>query len=181
MNIDASLSHVLLNEQESKSYRSVVPSSQQVSAQPPSVQPAHAVEDVYRNEPRDIVEFQGIEIDLDDYQNSAEPENAFDIRNLTPREMVNISLDLYIDGELSFSEYSLLAFQPELHPDFEDTIGALTGERADPDMPRDYVQDWQDRYEFETRYPSDDTRILKQMDHILSVLTQNSVPLDFSA
>jgi len=181
MYIDTSLSHVLLNEQESQSYRSTVPSSEQTSTQPPSVQSAHAVEDIYRNEPRDIVEFQGIEINLGDYQNSSEPENTFDIRNLTPREMVNVSLDLYIDGELSFSEYSLLAFQPELHPDFEDTIGALTGERADPDMPRDYVQDWQERYEFEIRYPSDDTRVLKQMDQILSVLTQNSMPLDFRA
>lgn len=181
MNIDASLSHVLLNEQENLSYRADVPSSEKPSTQPPAVQPAHAIENIYRSDPRDVVEFQGVEIDLDHFENAPTEDDSIDVRNLTPREMVDVSLDLYIEGDLSFSEYSLLAFQPELHPDFENTIGALTGERADPDSTRDYVQDWQDRSDFEQRYPSEDKRIVKQIDRILSVLTKISPPLNFMA
>jgi hypothetical protein len=181
MNIDTSLSHIFLNEQENLSYRSQIPATEAQNRQPPSVQATHAIEDVYRTNPRDIVEFQGIEIDLEDYAPSDTPQNTIDVRNMSPREMVNVSLDLYVDGSLSFSEYSLLAFQPELHPNFEDTIGALTGERPDPDMPRDFVQEWQDRQSFESRYPSDNGRTLKQINRVLDVLSKLSPPVDFSA
>ena len=52
---------------------------------------------------------------------------AVDARHISPRQIAEISMDLYVGGALSWEEYALLAFQPELHPDYERTIGALTG------------------------------------------------------
>ena len=75
-----------------------------------------------------------------------------DLRHLTPRQMAEVSQELYLSGMLQWEEYAMLAFQPELHPDFDRTIGALTGERADPDRPRDYIARWERRLRFEQKY-----------------------------
>jgi hypothetical protein len=88
----------------------------------------------------------------------------------SPREMAELSLDLFLAGVLSDEEYALLAFQPELHPDFDRTIGALTGERADPDQPRDYVAIWRDRLEFERSRSRPDRDLIDQIQRILFVL-----------
>ncbi len=190
MLIDAGLSHILLNEQENLSRQNPYVQINTPNAPPSSLSDPQGIEPAQRSAPRDIVQFQGIEIDLDDLdalnaagndENGEDAENSFDIRNLTPREMADMSLDLYIDGSLSYDEYSMLAFQVELHPDFEDTIGALTGERANPDRPRDFIVEWEDRYNFEQRYPSDNTKTLKQIDRILTVLHNLEAPLDFVA
>ncbi|GGF60303.1 hypothetical protein GCM10011332_12500 [Terasakiella brassicae] len=188
MHIDPTLSHVLLHEQENQSQRSITtgPTSHALITPPPGPDDLTRIEQQKRIAPQDIVQFQGIEIDLDqlDAINNTDDNTVdvtFDIRTMTPREMADFSLDLYIDGSLSFEEYSMLAFQPELHPGFENTIGALTGERADPDRPRDYIQQWQDRFDFEKRYPSGDPKKLEQIDRILGVLHGFEETLDFVA
>ncbi len=188
MHINPTLSHVLLHEQENQSQRSMVTTGtgNVLITPPPGPEDLARIEQQKRATPQDIIQFQGIEIDLDqlDALNNTE-DNAedvdFDIRTMTPREMADFSLDLYIDGSLSFEEYSMLAFQPELHPGFENTIGALTGERADPDRPRDYIQQWQDRFDFEQRYPSGNPKKLEQIDRILGVLHGFEETLDFVA
>ena len=88
----------------------------------------------------------------------------------SPREMAELSLDLFLAGALTDEEYALLAFQPELHPDFDRTIGALTGERARPDQPRDYVAIWRDRLEFERSRSRPDPELIDQIQRILFVL-----------
>jgi len=188
MHIDPSLSHVLLHEQENQSQRSITSgtASNVLITPPPGPDDLTRIEQQKRIAPQDIVQFQGIEIDLDQLNaiNNIEDNSegaTFDIRTMTPREMADFSLDLYIDGSLSFEEYSMLAFQPELHPGFENTIGALTGERADPDRPRDYIEQWQDRFDFEQRYPSGDPKKLEQIDRILGVLHGFEEKLDFVA
>ncbi|MBC8339446.1 MAG: hypothetical protein H8E39_12230 [Alphaproteobacteria bacterium] len=74
-----------------------------------------------------------------------------DARNLSPREMTNLSQDLYTAGVISFDEYSMLAFQPELHSEYNRTIGALTGKPAAPDQRRDFVSLWRERADFQHR------------------------------
>ncbi|MDV7340148.1 hypothetical protein RYZ26_11125 [Terasakiella sp. A23] len=183
MHIDSNLSHVLLHEQENLSRQSAYTQTRALVTPPPSDQDLERIEETKRSAPQDIVEFNGIEIDLDDLNNHDEidDEDILDVRTTTPREMADLSLDLYIDGSLSYDEYSMLAFQPELHPGYEGTIGALTGDRPDPDRPRDYIAEWEDRFDFERRYPSGNEKTLKQIDRILSVLHSLERPMDFVA
>ena len=93
-----------------------------------------------------------------------------DAHNLSPREMTNFSQDLYAADVISFDEYSLLAFQPELHPDYDRTIGALTGETAAPDQRRDFVHIWQERADFQRRHNVNRPDIVAQSEHIAQVL-----------
>ena len=105
-----------------------------------------------------------------------------DPRFLTPREMQDVSLDLYANGHLTFEDYAELAFQPELHPAYPKTIGSLTGEPADPDRPRDFIKVWQDRLAYEQRHNPADAPTVKQAERIVEVLTaMTQPPLDVEA
>jgi hypothetical protein len=106
---------------------------------------------------------------------------GFDVRNLSPRKMADISMDLYAVGMLTWDEYSILAFQAELHPDFDKTIGALTGEIAQPDEPRDYVAIWEDRLAFEQRHNPSNSDFVEQTAHVVTVLRQIDSPTDLVA
>lgn len=102
------------------------------------------------------------------------------LRDLSPRQMAEISLDLYAAGVLAYEDYEILAFQPELHPDYNDTVGALTGEPAGPDRARDYVSQWEDRLNFERRYNPQNTRLVRKTEHILNLLLTLDGPPDGS-
>ena len=102
-------------------------------------------------------------------------------RAMTPRQMRDLSLDLYINGILTWDEHAELAFQAELHPDFERTIGALTGEKPLPDQPRDYVQVWEVRLDFERRFAPAKSRAKDRALHILSVLRRIESPASLLA
>lgn len=95
-----------------------------------------------------------------------------DVRNLTPRQMSALCGELFLAAMISCDEYLMMAFQPELHPDYDRTIGALIGETADPDRPRDYIQRWTDRLDFERRYAAEQTSSINHTRNILSVLLQ---------
>ena len=99
-----------------------------------------------------------------------------DTHHLSPRQMSELSLNLYAAGAISFDDYSALAFQPELHPDFNRTIGALTGERAEPDRPRDFVRLWDDRADFQRRHNAARVDLVEQSVRIASVLRQIETP-----
>lgn len=96
--------------------------------------------------------------------------DGVDVRDISPRSMVGLGLDLYVTGALSYDEYAMLAFQPELHPNYDTTIGALLGETAAPDRKRDFIRIWEDRYEFEIHYNGDDRTAVRQTKRILDVL-----------
>ena len=100
-----------------------------------------------------------------------------DTHHLSPRQMSELSLNLYAAGAISFDDYSALAFQPELHPDFNRTIGALTGERAEPDRPRDFVRLWDDRADFQRRHNAARADLVEQSERIASVLRQIETPI----
>jgi hypothetical protein len=117
---------------------------------------------------------------------AAEPEPArwplgdrvdpFDPRHLSPREMTERSMDLYAAGVVTWDEYSLLAFQVELHPAFEATIGALTGETASPDRPRDFVAVWEERFAFERRYNPESAPRVARTGRIAQLLSRLAAP-----
>lgn len=92
------------------------------------------------------------------------------VRYLSPREMLNYSQDMYAAGIIGFEDYEAMAFQPDLHPDFNKTIGALTGQRAAPDRPRDFIRHWQDRLNYVQRYYPADAYEVRQANRILKAL-----------
>ncbi len=99
-----------------------------------------------------------------------------DIRRQTPRQIGEVGMDLYVKGVIAWEEYSLLAFQSELHPDYERTIGALTGEKAEPDRPRDYVALWEERLAFERRHNSADDDRVRSAQRLVDVLRRLDKP-----
>ncbi|GAB6053116.1 hypothetical protein JCM17960_19360 [Magnetospira thiophila] len=103
-----------------------------------------------------------------------------DVRDLSPRQMVDLSLDLYAGNILSWDEYTLLAFQPDLHPDYDATIGALTGRPAAPDKPRDFISQWEERLDFELKHNPKDRATLEKVAHIVTVLRQIESPTNLS-
>jgi len=93
-----------------------------------------------------------------------------DVRYMSPREMQDYSENLYAAGVISFEDYEALAFQPDLHPDFERTIGALTGESPAPDRKRDYIEQWGKRLDFTQRYYAADSNEVRQAHRIHEAL-----------
>jgi len=100
----------------------------------------------------------------------ADGANVPDVRHMTPREMQDYSQNLYAAGVIAFEDYEALAFQPDLHPDFGRTIGALTGETAQPDRPRDYISQWADRVEYTQRYYPQNSNEVRQAHRIHEAL-----------
>lgn len=92
------------------------------------------------------------------------------VRYLSPREMLEYSQDMYAAGIIGFEDYEAMAFQPDLHPDFNKTIGALTGQSAAPDRPRDFIRHWQDRLNYVQRYYPADATEVRQASRILKAL-----------
>lgn len=105
----------------------------------------------------------------------------FDVKNLSPRQVAGLGMELYALGVVSFEEYGLLAFQAELHPDFDRTIGALTGEKAEPNRKRDFLAHWEERADFERRYNPPQGERVRRAGHIAAVLRQISQPMDVVA
>ena len=99
-----------------------------------------------------------------------------DVRNLNHRQMAEMSMDLYMVGVISWDEHDMLAFQPELHPDYDQTIGALTGQKADPDRPRDFVEVWEERLLFERKHNGGNGNRVGRTRRIVNVLRQIAAP-----
>ncbi len=91
-------------------------------------------------------------------------------RHASPRQISDVSLDLYAAGLLSYEDYSVLAFQPELHPDYDRTIGALTGEPAAPDHRRDFVLIWNEKLQFDLRHNPQNSAPVRQTVRIYELL-----------
>jgi hypothetical protein len=92
------------------------------------------------------------------------------LRRFTPREMSELSLKLYVAGLLGYEDYAMLAFQPELHPDYDTTVGALTGKKAQPDRPRDFIELWEDRLRFERTHSPENRKLIGRIQHIVHLL-----------
>ncbi len=123
----------------------------------------------------DIVEVEGHDPQLVDIS------DEHDVRHLTPREMIDLAQTLYAAGILDWNEYSMLAFQPEVQPGYDRTIGALTGRPADPGSPRDFIAEWSDRLSFAQRYNPADHKVIRRSRCILAVLTQIDRPTNILA
>jgi uncharacterized protein YmfQ (DUF2313 family) len=77
---------------------------------------------------------------------------------------------MYLDGRLCWEEYALAGFPAELHPAYDRTVGALTGQRAKPDTPRDMVKEWEDRLAFARRHATPHDTLIRRTEKILELL-----------
>lgn len=110
----------------------------------------------------------------------AEPQAPrYDMRNISPRDFADATHELYLDGTLSWDEFKMVGFPSELDPRYDETIGALTGEKANPDQPKDMLGQWEQRVDFEKRYNPypDQVKIAEGTLQKLSVLSQAPVSL----
>ncbi len=96
--------------------------------------------------------------------------NGINVRKISPREMSDFSLDLYAAGIISFEDYSVLSQHPELNPQYNRTIGALTNEPAKPEAKRDLVRYWEDKLSFATRYKALGGEHLEQAKRIVGLM-----------
>lgn len=106
---------------------------------------------------------------------------ALNMRAISPRKIAETGYDLYTVGAIGWEEYEMLAFQPQLHPDYDKTIGALIGDTAQPDRPQDFIEILQQRLQFERRYNADDSRKIRQTEHLISILRQIDNPTNLIA
>lgn len=96
-----------------------------------------------------------------------------DLRNISPRRFAEITHELYVEGSLKWAEYQLVGFPSELHPHYDSTIGALTGQKAEPNRPRDLLAEWENRLDFMRRHADPG---LKLAERALDVLRRQAEP-----
>lgn len=99
------------------------------------------------------------------------------IRFISPRDMAELALDLYVAGYLVWDEYAALAFQAELQPAYNQTVGALIGRKAEPDRPRDYIHIWERRLAFERKHMPENRSLIETSQRILETLCEFERPL----
>ncbi len=104
------------------------------------------------------------------------PEERPDLRNMSPRELSDLSYELYLKGVLRWEEYRLVGFPPEMHPKYDQTVGALTEERAQPDRKRDMISEWEAKLDFERRRATDNPDHIARFERVLGVLKWQSMP-----
>ncbi len=75
----------------------------------------------------------------------------YDVQDITPREMAKMSQELYDNGSISLKNHAFISFQPELNPSFNDTIGKFSHTTAQPDSPRNFLDEWRERLAEQTR------------------------------
>ncbi len=98
------------------------------------------------------------------------PQLRTDPRQMSPRQLGDWAHEMYLAGALSWEEYCLAGFPAELHPDYNRTVGALTGRRAQPDAPRDMVKDWEERLAFTLRHHDPLSKEVRRVEKVLILL-----------
>lgn len=104
------------------------------------------------------------------------PQEGRDVREMSPRELAEMSHDLYMEGVFSWEEYQMVGFPSELNPRFDQTIGAITGEKAKPDEPRDMIAEWQDKLDFVKRHADAASEGVQRTERIVNVLKWQDQP-----
>ena len=94
----------------------------------------------------------------------------YNVKMISSRQMVALSFDLYTAGYIDKEQHLLLSFQPELQPNFDDTIGALINENSAPDKQRNFIELWLERCVFEQNYPGPDHERAYRLKIILNML-----------
>jgi hypothetical protein len=100
---------------------------------------------------------------------------------MSPRRFADVTHELYMEGTLSWPEFQMVGFPSELDPRYDETIGALTGEKAQPDRPKDMLGQWEQRVEFERRYNPNPEQVAVAESALRKLARQAQPPLRLSA
>ncbi|WP_020588897.1 hypothetical protein [Desulfobacter curvatus] len=68
----------------------------------------------------------------------------YDVENISPEEMAQMSQELYDNNHISLKIHALLSFQPELG-DFDAILAQKTGTSSLSNQRRNFLQEWEDR------------------------------------
>lgn len=93
----------------------------------------------------------------------------YDVTNISPKEMAEMSQQLFDSGNITLKQHSMLSFQPELNPSYNSTIGKMTDTIAQPDVPRNFLGEWKDLLEHQMNngYPE---HIIQNTKEVVSIL-----------
>jgi hypothetical protein len=105
--------------------------------------------------------------------NSSMRGSRVDPRRMSPRQLADWAHEMYLCRELSWNEYCLAGFPAELHPHYNRTVGALTGNLAQPDAPRNMIRVWEERLAFALRYNDPNEPEVLRVEKLLMLLKQN--------
>lgn len=95
-----------------------------------------------------------------------------DPRAMSPRQLADWAHEMYLCRMLSWEEYCMAGFPPELHPHYNRTVGALTGKLAQPDAPRNMIRVWEEKLSFMLRYYDADEPDVLRVEKLLRLLRQ---------
>jgi hypothetical protein len=116
-------------------------------------------------------------VNIETAMSLADVVRKYDVRNISPRDMAAMSLELYQSGAISFRDHALLSFQPELGPEFNKTLAGTTG---GPDAPRDFIAQWDTQLQIhekmgDVNFANNDRRILNILSN-LAALREAAAP-----
>jgi hypothetical protein len=98
------------------------------------------------------------------------PRLGVGVRQMSPRQLVEWAHEMYLSGALNWQEYRFAGFHAELHPDYNTTVGALIGQMAAPDRPRDMIREWEDRLAFYCRHNTPQDPQVRKVEKVLALL-----------
>tara|TARA_R110000868_G_C10967898_1_gene769305 strand:+ start:5343 stop:5873 length:531 start_codon:yes stop_codon:yes gene_type:complete len=109
----------------------------------------------------------------------------YDVRNISPAEMIILSQELYNSRLISEIDFTYLSFQPETHPNYNATIGKTTGTIAEPNRKRDFIEVWEIQVHNDLRRDSMNLqkswRIMKIMQYLRDLRIQEDNVLEVHA
>jgi hypothetical protein len=95
-----------------------------------------------------------------------------DPRQMSARQVAELSQTLYQRGWLSYEESRLLGFQPDLRAETARVLRPLSQQPRSADAPRDQIAAWEARLAFARTYLPEDTTRIARIQSILRVLAE---------
>ena len=67
----------------------------------------------------------------------------YDVRNMTPAQMAEMSRRLYLAGAIDLAEFAVMSFQPHMATDFDVEAETYRAMQQNPNRPRDFIAAWE--------------------------------------
>lgn len=116
---------------------------------------------------------RGIRVNLSSSDQVQSLALEYDVRNMTPKEMSELSQHLFDSGLINFEHHALLSFQPEMNYETQEILPSR------PDETRDFIKQWEQQKELHIRqgnhqFAQRDQKILNVLTNLESLSHQQS-------